>query len=153
MTPRPTLAQAIRDIKVELKARIEELTSEGRLLEVERLTQRTTFDIEMMETTGSCKGIENYSRYLTGREPGDPPPTLFEYLPENALLIGYSDGLVEPENVYGEEFGISRLKDAAVRVQAAPPRFVADAMMTAAEEWAGTPEQADDMTVIVARLR
>ncbi len=87
VTPRPTLAQAIRDIKVELKARIEELSAEGKLLEIERLTQRTTFDIEMMETTGSCKGIENYSRYLTGREPGDPPPTLFEYLPENALLI------------------------------------------------------------------
>ena len=87
VTPRPTLAQAIRDIKVELKQRLEELTAEGKLLEVERLTQRTTFDIEMMETTGSCKGIENYSRYLTGRKPGDPPPTLFEYLPENALLI------------------------------------------------------------------
>jgi len=87
VTPRPTLTQAIRDIKIELKARVEELTAEGKLLEIERLTQRTTFDIEMMETTGSCKGIENYSRYLTGRNPGDPPPTLFEYLPENALLI------------------------------------------------------------------
>jgi excinuclease ABC subunit B len=87
VTPRPTLTQAIRDIKVELKQRLEELTAEGKLLEVERLQQRTTFDIEMMETTGSCKGIENYSRYLTGRNPGDPPPTLFEYLPENALLI------------------------------------------------------------------
>ena len=87
VTPRPTLTQAIRDIKVELKQRLDELTAEGKLLEVERLSQRTTFDIEMMETTGSCKGIENYSRYLTGRNPGDPPPTLFEYLPENALLI------------------------------------------------------------------
>ncbi len=87
VTPRPTLTQAIRDIKVELKQRLGELTNEGKLLEVERLQQRTTFDIEMMETTGSCKGIENYSRYLTGRNPGDPPPTLFEYLPENALLI------------------------------------------------------------------
>ena len=87
VTPRPTLTQAIRDIKIELKARLEELTAEGKLLEVERLSQRTTFDIEMMETTGVCKGIENYSRYLTGREPGDPPPTLFEYLPENSLLI------------------------------------------------------------------
>jgi len=87
VTPRPTLTQAIRDIKVELKQRLEELTTEGKLLEVERLQQRTTFDIEMMETTGSCKGIENYSRYLTGRNPGEPPPTLFEYLPENALLI------------------------------------------------------------------
>ena len=87
VTPRPTLAQAVRDIKVELKQRLEELHAEGKLLEVERLTQRTTFDIEMIETTGVCKGIENYSRYLTGRAPGDPPPTLFEYLPENALLI------------------------------------------------------------------
>ena len=87
VTPRPTLTQAIHDIKIELKARVEELTAEGKLLEIERLTQRTTFDIEMMETTGSCKGIENYSRYRTGRNPGDPPPTLFEYLPENALLI------------------------------------------------------------------
>jgi excinuclease ABC subunit B len=87
VTPRPTLTQAIRDIKVELKVRLAELTAEGKLLEAERLQQRTTFDIEMMETTGSCKGIENYSRYLTGRNPGEPPPTLFEYLPENALLI------------------------------------------------------------------
>ena len=87
ITPRPTLTQAIADIKVELKQRLDEFTAEGKLLEVERLQQRTTFDIEMMETTGSCKGIENYSRYLTGRDPGDPPPTLFEYLPENALLI------------------------------------------------------------------
>ena len=87
ITPRPTLTQAIVDIKKELKIRLDELTQEGKLLEVERLNQRTTFDIEMMETTGSCKGIENYSRYLTGRNPGEPPPTLFEYLPENALLI------------------------------------------------------------------
>ncbi len=87
ITPRPTLTQAIRDIKVELKQRLADLTAEGKLLEVERLSQRTTFDIEMMETTGSCKGIENYSRYLTGRNPGEPPPTLFEYLPEDALLI------------------------------------------------------------------
>jgi excinuclease ABC subunit B len=87
VTPRPTLTQAIRDIKIELKDRLAELNAQGKLLEVQRLEQRTMFDIEMMETTGSCKGIENYSRYLTGREPGDPPPTLFEYLPENALLI------------------------------------------------------------------
>ena len=87
VTPRPTLTQAIRDIKVELKHRLDEFTTAGKLLEVERLAQRTTFDIEMMETTGSCKGIENYSRYLSGRHPGEPPPTLFEYLPETALLI------------------------------------------------------------------
>jgi excinuclease ABC subunit B len=87
VTPRPTLQQAIRDIKVELKQQLEKLHAEGKLLEAQRLEQRTTFDIEMMETTGSCKGIENYSRYLSGRGPGEPPPTLFEYLPENALLI------------------------------------------------------------------
>jgi excinuclease ABC subunit B len=87
ITPRPTLQQAIRDIKVELKQRLESLHAEGKLLEAQRLEQRTTFDIEMLETTGSCKGIENYSRYLTGRKPGEPPPTLFEYLPDNALLI------------------------------------------------------------------
>jgi excinuclease ABC subunit B len=87
VTPRPTLGQAISQIKRELQTRLAELTTQGKLLEVERLQQRTTFDIEMMETTGSCKGIENYSRYLSGRDPGDPPPTLFEYLPSNALLI------------------------------------------------------------------
>jgi sigma-B regulation protein RsbU (phosphoserine phosphatase) len=74
-------------------------------------------------------------------------------VPPDSLLIGYSDGLVEPENVYGEEFGIRRLQEAAVRAQGAAPQVVAESLMTAAEEWAGTPEQADDMTVIVARLR
>ena len=87
VTPRPTLQQATSRIKVELKERLAELHSAGRLLEAQRLEQRTMFDIEMMETTGSCKGIENYSRYLTGRNPGEPPPTLFEYLPDNALLV------------------------------------------------------------------
>jgi excinuclease ABC subunit B len=87
VTPRPTLNQAVARIKQELKARLDELVAEGKLLEAERLQQRTTFDIEMMETTGACKGIENYSRYLSGRNPGEPPPTLFEYLPANALLV------------------------------------------------------------------
>jgi excinuclease ABC subunit B len=87
VTPRPTLTQAIGRIKQELKARLDEFVAAGKLLEAERLQQRTTFDIEMMETTGHCKGIENYSRYLSGRNPGDPPPTLFEYLPANALLV------------------------------------------------------------------
>ena len=87
VTPRPTLTQAITRIKDELKEHLAKLHAEGKLLEAQRLEQRTIFDIEMMETTGSCKGIENYSRYLTGRNPGEPPPTLFEYLPENALLI------------------------------------------------------------------
>jgi excinuclease ABC subunit B len=87
VTPRPTLAQAVQRIKQELKVRLDEFVAQGKLLEAERLQQRTTFDLEMMETTGHCKGIENYSRYLSGRNPGDPPPTLFEYLPANALLV------------------------------------------------------------------
>ncbi|WP_419729935.1 excinuclease ABC subunit UvrB [Lichenicola sp.] len=87
VTPRPTLNQATISIKQELKLRLDEFTANGKLLEAERLQQRTTFDLEMIETTGACKGIENYSRYLSGRAPGDPPPTLFEYLPEDALLI------------------------------------------------------------------
>ena len=87
VTPRPTLCQAAKLIKAELKIRLEEFRSTGRLLEAERLEQRTTFDLEMIEATGSCAGIENYSRFLTGRDPGEPPPTLFEYLPEDALLF------------------------------------------------------------------
>ena len=87
VTPRPTLQQAAKHIKVELKQRLEQLNAEGKLLEAQRLEQRTTFDLEMLEATGVCAGIENYSRYLTGRNPGEPPPTLFEYLPDDALLI------------------------------------------------------------------
>ncbi len=87
VTPKPTLQQAIKLIKTELKARLDELYYAGKLLEAQRLEQRTTFDMEMMEATGSCAGIENYSRYLTGRAPGEPPPTLFEYLPDNALVF------------------------------------------------------------------
>ncbi len=87
VTPRPTLQQAAKLIKQDLKARLEELRETGKLLEAERLEQRTTFDLEMIEATGSCAGIENYSRYLTGRNPGEPPPTLFEYLPDDALLV------------------------------------------------------------------
>jgi excinuclease ABC subunit B len=87
VTPKPTLQQAIKSIKAELKQRLGELHDSGRLLEAQRLEQRTVFDMEMMEATGSCAGIENYSRYLTGRQPGEPPPTLFEYLPDNALVF------------------------------------------------------------------
>ncbi|MBP2549296.1 excinuclease ABC subunit B [Neorhizobium galegae] len=87
VTPRPTLNGAIKAIKEELKLRLAELEKGGRLLEAQRLEQRTRYDIEMMEATGSCAGIENYSRYLTGRRPGEPPPTLFEYIPDNALLF------------------------------------------------------------------
>ncbi|WP_455476447.1 excinuclease ABC subunit UvrB [Bartonella sp. B17] len=87
VTPRPTLNQAIKSIKIELTQRLDELKAAGRLLEAQRLEQRTIFDLEMLETTGSCIGIENYSRYLTGRNPGEPPPTLFEYIPSNALVF------------------------------------------------------------------
>src|SRR5690606_9389778 len=87
VTPRPTLQQAAKSIRSELKERLEELNRMGRLLEAQRLEQRTVFDLEMLEATGSCQGIENYSRYLTGRKPGEPPPTLFEYLPDNALVF------------------------------------------------------------------
>jgi excinuclease ABC subunit B len=87
VTPKPTLQQAIRSIKTELKQRLDELYGAGRLLEAQRLEQRAVFDMEMMEATGSCAGIENYSRYLTGRRPGEPPPTLFEYLPDDALVF------------------------------------------------------------------
>jgi excinuclease ABC subunit B len=87
VTPRPTLNQAIEGIKLELKARLKELLDAGRLLEAQRLEQRTTFDLEMMMATGACAGIENYSRWLTGRNPGEPPPTLFEYVPDNAIIF------------------------------------------------------------------
>ncbi|CAM3575651.1 excinuclease ABC subunit UvrB [Thalassospira profundimaris] len=87
VTPRPTLVQAMAGIKQELKDRLAQFQAEGKLLAAERIEQRTTFDLEMMETVGHCKGIENYSRWLSGRNPGEPPPTLFEYLPENALLF------------------------------------------------------------------
>ena len=87
VTPGPTLKQATEAIRFELAERLKELVAEGRLLEAQRLEQRTNFDLEMIAATGSCAGIENYSRFLTGRLPGEPPPTLFEYLPDNALLF------------------------------------------------------------------
>ena len=87
VTPRTTMNQAIKAIRSELAARLQELNGAGRFLEAQRLEQRTLFDLEMMEATGSCAGIENYSRYFSGRKPGEPPPTLFEYLPDNALVF------------------------------------------------------------------
>ena len=87
VTPRPTLQQAIKLIGSELQDRLLEFNESSKLLEAQRIEQRTKFDLEMIEATGSCNGIENYSRYLSGRKKGEPPPTLFEYLPENALLI------------------------------------------------------------------
>ena len=97
VTPRPTLQQAIKGIKTELKLRVDELTKMGRLIEAQRLEQRCTFDIEMIEATGACNGIENYSRYLTGRKPGEPPPTLFEYLPDNALVFTDESHVTVPQ--------------------------------------------------------
>ncbi|MCZ6636879.1 MAG: excinuclease ABC subunit UvrB, partial [Alphaproteobacteria bacterium] len=87
VTPRPTINQAIREIKVELKDRLADFQANGKLLEAQRLEERTSFDLEMMAATGHCAGIENYSRYLTGRKPGEPPPTLFEYLADDAIVF------------------------------------------------------------------
>ncbi len=87
VTPRPTLNQAIDGIKAEMKETLDWMVANGKLLEAQRLEQRTRFDLEMMQATGSCAGIENYSRWLTGRAPGEPPPTFFEYIPDDALLF------------------------------------------------------------------
>ena len=87
ITPRPTLQQAVKKIKEDLKIQIAHFHETGQPLEAERIEQRTSFDLEMIEATGSCAGIENYSRYLTGRAPGEPPPTLFEYIPDNFILF------------------------------------------------------------------
>lgn len=103
VTPGPTLKQATHAIKHELDERLKELITEGKLLEAQRLEQRTNFDLEMIQATGSCAGIENYSRFLTGRLPGEPPPTLFEYLPENALLF-----VDESHQTVGQINGMSR---------------------------------------------
>ena len=103
VTPGPTLKQAMEAIKLELAERLKELVAEGRLLEAQRLEQRTNFDLEMIAATGSCAGIENYSRFLTGRLPGEPPPTLFEYLPDNALLF-----VDESHVTIGQVNGMSR---------------------------------------------
>ncbi len=97
VTPKPTINQAIKQIQTDMKARVAEFESQGKLLEAQRLQQRTQFDVEMLQATGSCQGIENYSRYLTGRAPGAPPPTLFEYLPDNALLFCDESHVMVPQ--------------------------------------------------------
>ena len=97
VTPRPTLQQAMKGIKAELIATLADMRAKGKLLEAQRLEQRTTFDLEMIEATGSCAGIENYSRWLTGRKPGEPPPTLFEYLPDNALVFADESHVSVPQ--------------------------------------------------------
>ena len=97
VTPRPTLSQAIGEIKEELRVRLKQFEAEGKLLEAQRLEQRTHYDLEMMEATGACNGIENYSRYLSGRKPGEPPPTLFEYIPDNALVFADESHVSVPQ--------------------------------------------------------
>jgi excinuclease ABC subunit B len=97
VTPRPTMQQAIKGIKAELAMRLDQLVAEGKLLEVQRLEQRCNFDLEMLEATGVCGGIENYSRYLTGRKPGEPPPTLFEYIPDNAIVFADESHVSVPQ--------------------------------------------------------
>ncbi|WP_286193581.1 excinuclease ABC subunit UvrB [Boseongicola sp. H5] len=97
VTPRPTMQQAMKGIKAELQTRLDQLVGEGKLLEAQRLEQRTNFDLEMLEATGVCNGIENYSRYLTGRAPGEPPPTLFEYIPDNAIVFADESHVSVPQ--------------------------------------------------------
>jgi excinuclease ABC subunit B len=97
VTPRLTLDQAVTNIKEELKQRLEQFKAEGKLLEAQRLEQRVNFDMEMMLATGSCAGIENYSRYLTGRKPGEPPPTMFEYIPDNAIIFTDESHVTVPQ--------------------------------------------------------
>ncbi len=97
VTPKPTLQQAVISIKKELRERLDILVSEGKLLEAQRLEQRTNFDLEMLEAQGYCNGIENYSRYLTGRAPGEPPPTLFEFIPDNAIVFADESHVSVPQ--------------------------------------------------------
>ena len=97
VTPRPTLQQASQGIKKELLNTLKQLEKENKLLEMQRLEQRTVFDLEMMDATGSCGGIENYSRYLTGRKPGEPPPTLFEYLPSDSIIFADESHVTIPQ--------------------------------------------------------
>src|SRR5210317_610776 len=97
VTPKPTMQQAVINIKEELRQRLDHLVADGKLLEAQRLEQRTNFDIEMLEATGVCSGIENYSRYLTGRAPGEPPPTLFEYIPDKAIVFADESHVSVPQ--------------------------------------------------------
>jgi len=97
VTPKPTLKQAIVSIKKELRTRLDQLVADGKLLEAQRLEQRTNFDLEMLEAAGYCNGIENYSRYLTGRAPGEPPPTLFEFIPDNAIVFADESHVSVPQ--------------------------------------------------------
>ena len=148
VTPKPTLQQAIKSIKAELKQRLDELYNSGRLLEAQRLEQRTVFDMEMMEATGSCAGIENYSRYLTGRQPGEPPPTLFEYLPDNALVFVDESHVTVPQ-IGGMFRGDYRRKATLGRIRL-PPALL-HGQPPAALRGVGRHAAADDLRLGHAR--
>lgn len=107
VTPRPTINQAIQGIRNELRQRVDQFVEEGKLLEAQRIEQRTTYDLEMLEATGMCQSVENYSRYLTGRQPGEPPPTLFEYIPDNAIVFADESHVSVPQigGMYKGDFG------------------------------------------------
>ncbi len=122
ITPGPTISQAIKQIKVDFKERVKWFEGEGKLVEAQRLAQRTQFDIEMLEATGMCQGIENYSRYLTGRAPGEPPPTLIEYLPKDAIMFLDESHVMVPQigAMYkGDRARKTNLVDYGFRVPAA----------------------------------
>ncbi len=133
VTSRPTLNQAIKSIKEELQHRLQELEKEGYMLKAQRLKQRTLFDLEMLEATGSCTGIENYSRYLTGRRPGDPPPTLFEYMPNNALIFIDESHVTVPQ-ISGMYRGDLRRKETLVEYGLRLPSCI-DNRPLRFEEW------------------
>ncbi len=122
VTPGPTMAQAIKNIKRDMKERVAWFEANGKLLEAQRLSQRTQFDVEMLEATGMCKGIENYSRYLTGRAPGEAPPTLIEYLPKDAIMFLDESHVMVPQlrAMYnGDKSRKTTLVDYGFRVPAA----------------------------------
>ena len=133
VTPRPTLLQAIRSIRAELAVRLTELERHGMLLEAQRLGERTQHDLETLETTGSCPGIENYSRFLTGRKPGEPPPTLFEYIPDNALVFTDESHVTIPQ-LRGMYRGDRRRKETLARYGFRLPSCV-DNRPLQFEEW------------------
>jgi excinuclease ABC subunit B len=139
VTPRPTIEKAIKQIKAELAERLERLRSEGKLLEAQRLEQRTSFDLEMLTETGTCKGIENYSRYLAGTAAGEPPPTLFQYLPKNALLFVDESHVTLPQ-IRGMYNGDRARKSTLVEYGFRLPSAMDNRPMTFAEWDARRPE-------------
>lgn len=139
VTPRPTIDRAIIQIKTELKTRLEQLYSTGKLVEAQRLEQRTTYDLEMLMETGTCKGIENYSRYLAGTEAGEPPPTLFQYLPKNALLFVDESHVTVPQ-IGGMSSGDRSRKSTLVEYGFRLPSALDNRPLTFAEWDARRPE-------------